>query len=262
MTLAVLICMVSEALAREGRGAPPCAHARQPVDASLPAPACAAQVDICESISIAKAMARVNKYQLNYTQELRGLGIANVFGAMFNCYTTTGSFSRSAVNNSVGAKTPLAGMVTGFTIMLVLLVLTPVFTNMSQNVLVCVRVWVGRAGGGESRVHPETLAPPRPPRPTRCPRPPLPQGAIIIVGVLQLFDWQEFIYLWTINKLDWIVWCAAFLFTIFLVSVLAGWRQARHRPRPAPIQPPHLYPTPPPPRAWRWALAWLWASAW
>ena len=74
-------------------------------------------VDICESISIAKAMARVNKYQLNYTQELRGLGIANVFGAMFNCYTTTGSFSRSAVNNSVGAKTPLAGMITGFTIM-------------------------------------------------------------------------------------------------------------------------------------------------
>ena len=42
------------------------------------------------------------RYKLNYTQELRGLGIANLFGAMFNCYTTTGSFSRSAVNNSVG----------------------------------------------------------------------------------------------------------------------------------------------------------------
>jgi sulfate transporter 4 len=59
-------------------------------------------IDVCESISIAKALARVNKYQLNYTQELRGLGIANLFGAMFSCYTTTGSFSRSAVNNSVG----------------------------------------------------------------------------------------------------------------------------------------------------------------
>ena len=42
------------------------------------------------------------RYRLNYTQELRGLGLANLAGAMFNCYTTTGSFSRSAVNNSVG----------------------------------------------------------------------------------------------------------------------------------------------------------------
>jgi hypothetical protein len=41
-------------------------------------------------------------YELNYTQELRGLGIANIVGALFQCYTTTGSFSRSAVNNSVG----------------------------------------------------------------------------------------------------------------------------------------------------------------
>ncbi len=43
-----------------------------------------------------------HRYRLNYTQELRGLGLANLAGAMFNCYTTTGSFSRSAVNNSVG----------------------------------------------------------------------------------------------------------------------------------------------------------------
>jgi len=49
----------------------------------------------------------------------------------------------------VGAKTPLANMVTGITILITLLWITPVFTNMSQNV----------------------------------------QGAIIIVGVLQLFDW-------------------------------------------------------------------------
>ena len=43
-----------------------------------------------------------NKYVLNANQELRGLGLANLAGAAFNCYTTTGSFSRSAVNNSVG----------------------------------------------------------------------------------------------------------------------------------------------------------------
>lgn len=133
-------------------------------------------IDICESISIAKALAQKNKYELNYTQELRGLGYANIAGALFNCYTTTGSFSRSAVNNSVGAKTPMSMFTTSMTIMLVLLVLTPVFTNMSQNV----------------------------------------QGAIIIVGVLALFDYPEFFNLWKINKLDWCVWVTTFLFTVFL----------------------------------------------
>ena len=47
------------------------------------------------------------------TQELRGLGLANLVGAAFNCYTTTGSFSRSAVMNDVGAKTQLAGVTSG-----------------------------------------------------------------------------------------------------------------------------------------------------
>ena len=47
------------------------------------------------------------------TQELRGLGLANLVGAAFNCYTTTGSFSRSAIMHDVGAKTQLAGIISG-----------------------------------------------------------------------------------------------------------------------------------------------------
>lgn len=43
------------------------------------------------------------------------------------------------------------------------------------------------------------------------------QGAIIIVGVMGLLDYPEFIYLWKTNKFDWVVWNVAFLFTIFLV---------------------------------------------
>jgi sulfate transporter 4 len=36
-------------------------------------------IDICESVSIAKAMAATNKYQLNATQELRGEGEARLW---------------------------------------------------------------------------------------------------------------------------------------------------------------------------------------
>eukprot|EP00878_Enallax_costatus_P007429 GHUV01007780.1.p1 GENE.GHUV01007780.1~~GHUV01007780.1.p1 ORF type:complete len:422 (+),score=57.02 GHUV01007780.1:303-1568(+) len=59
-------------------------------------------VDLLESTSIARALARKHGYELSYNQEIVGLGLANFAGAMFNSYTTTGSFSRSAVNNSSG----------------------------------------------------------------------------------------------------------------------------------------------------------------
>jgi hypothetical protein len=49
-------------------------------------------------------LCRKNGYELSYNQEIVGLGIANFAGAMFSSYTTTGSFSRSAVNNSSGAS--------------------------------------------------------------------------------------------------------------------------------------------------------------
>lgn len=142
-------------------------------------------IDMCESMSIAKALAQKNKYKLEATQELRGLGIANLFGAIFNCYTTTGSFSRSAVNDSVGAKTPLSNFVTGILVLIVLVALTPVFTNMSKNV----------------------------------------QGAIIIIGVMGLLQYEDFIELWKVSKLDWLVWVFTFLFTLFLgveVGILVG----------------------------------------
>lgn len=49
-----------------------------------------------------------------------------------------------------------------------------------------------------------TLSTPRPPA---CPT--ASQGAIIIVGVLALVDYPEFIYLWRTNKFDLLVGMAA-----------------------------------------------------
>jgi len=72
-----------------------------------------------------RALARKNGYPLAYNQEIVGLGLANFAGALFSAYTTTGSFSRSAVNNASGAKTQLAGFVTSIVVMFVLLFMTP-----------------------------------------------------------------------------------------------------------------------------------------
>lgn len=138
-------------------------------------------IDVLESISIAKALAYKHKYELVPTQELRGLGLANLMGACFNCYTTTGSFSRSSVMDMVGSRTQLAGVISGLLVMITLLCLTPVFKNMPNNA----------------------------------------QGAIIISAVIGLFNYTEWLFLWKVNKLDWIVFNAA-LFGVMFAGVEIG----------------------------------------
>lgn len=50
---------------------------------------------------------------LDATQEMLSLGLCNAVGAFFHSMPVTGSFSRSAVNNASGVRTPLAGIYTG-----------------------------------------------------------------------------------------------------------------------------------------------------
>ncbi|PNW70519.1 hypothetical protein CHLRE_17g723350v5 [Chlamydomonas reinhardtii] len=138
-------------------------------------------VDLLESTSIARALARKNKYELHANQEIVGLGLANFAGAIFNCYTTTGSFSRSAVNNESGAKTGLACFITAWVVGFVLIFLTPVFAHLPYCTL----------------------------------------GAIIVSSIVGLLEYEQAIYLWKVNKLDWLVWMASFLGVLF-ISVEIG----------------------------------------
>lgn len=64
------------------------------------------------SMSAAQALAlrRQEKLQSNY--ELIGLGVANLGSALSGGFPVTGSISRSAVNFSAGANTPLASIIT------------------------------------------------------------------------------------------------------------------------------------------------------
>ena len=67
-----------------------------------------------------------------------GLGWANLAGAAFNSYPTTGSFARSAVAKYTGAKSGLAGVVTAGLVGITLLCLTQVFNAMPMNALAAI----------------------------------------------------------------------------------------------------------------------------
>jgi SulP family sulfate permease len=78
---------------------------------------------LTEAVSIARALAARSGQHVDGNQEFIGQGISNLFGAFFSSYVATGSFNRSGVNYSAGAKTPLAATFAGlFLIVLVLLV--------------------------------------------------------------------------------------------------------------------------------------------
>lgn len=50
---------------------------------------------------------------LDATQEMIALGCCNIFGSFCRSMPVTGSFTRTAVNNASGVKTPLGGLITG-----------------------------------------------------------------------------------------------------------------------------------------------------
>ena len=66
-------------------------------------------IGFLESIAIAKAFARKNKYRVDPSQELIALGIANLMSSFVSSYPVTGSFSRTAVNAQSGVATPAGG---------------------------------------------------------------------------------------------------------------------------------------------------------
>jgi len=133
-------------------------------------------VGFMESIAVAKAFAARNRYRVDANQELIGLGIANLTGAFFQAFPTTGGFSRTAVNGQAGARTTMASLVSVGIIALTLLFLTPLFFYMPSAVL----------------------------------------AAIIIVAVAGLIDYREAFFLWKVDRRDFWLMALTFVATLVL----------------------------------------------
>lgn len=129
-----------------------------------------------ESIAIGKNLAATNGYEIEAGQEMLALGISNLVGAAFSCYPVTGSFSRSAVNNSTGAQTQLSGVITAIVMLCTLLFLTPLFYYLPKFAL----------------------------------------AAIVMNSVIPLVALGEAKHLFHVKKHDFLLWVTAFLGTLFL----------------------------------------------
>lgn len=108
------------------------------IGALLPTAVTIALVAFMESISVAKSFARKQRYPMDADQELKALGLANVFGSLFQAYPVTGGFSRTAVNAQAGATTGVATLITAGATVVTLLFLTPLLYFLPKATLAAI----------------------------------------------------------------------------------------------------------------------------
>ena len=83
----------------------------------------------------ARMFATRHRYQIDVDQESVAQGAANVGAGIFQGMPVSTSLSASSLNESAGARTPLASLVTGVLVVLTLLLLAPVFSDLPKPVL-------------------------------------------------------------------------------------------------------------------------------
>ncbi len=97
-----------------------------------------ALIGFVEAVSVAKAIASQTRQRLSANQELVGQGLGNISSSLFHGYPVSGSFSRSAVNFTAGARTAFSSVVTGALVGVTLLFLTPLLYHLPQATLAAV----------------------------------------------------------------------------------------------------------------------------
>src|SRR4029077_14994620 len=83
----------------------------------------------------ARAFATRHHYRIDVDQELVAQGMANIGAGVLHGMPVSTSLSASSLNESSGARTPVASLVTGALVLATLLVLAPLFSHLPKAVL-------------------------------------------------------------------------------------------------------------------------------
>jgi len=137
------------------------------------------------SIGLALSFEHLQEEKVNANKELFVLGLAKVVGAFFQAFPSTGSFSRTAINVTAGAKTQISSLITIILLAVTLLFITPLFYYLPNAVL----------------------------------------AAIIVHSVFSLLKVDYVKELWGKNKIDFTVFTATFMLTILTsleIGVIGG----------------------------------------
>jgi SulP family sulfate permease len=92
-------------------------------------------IGFSQSAGDARAFAAKHRYQVDINQESVAQGMSNVGSGLVQGIPVSTSLSASSLNDTSGAKTPVASLITGVLIILTLLFLAPLFSGLPKAVL-------------------------------------------------------------------------------------------------------------------------------
>ena len=104
----------------------------------LPTALTLALIQFMSVVSLGRVFAARHNTTINANQELVAVGTANVVGSLFQSIPVSGSFSRTAVNDQAGARTPLSNVIAAALVGLTLLFLTPLFYYLPMPALAAI----------------------------------------------------------------------------------------------------------------------------
>ncbi|KAM9334600.1 chloride anion exchanger-like [Symphorus nematophorus] len=134
-------------------------------------------VGFAVAFSVAKVYSVKHDYTIDGNQELIAFGVSNIFGASFKSFAASTALSRSAVQESTGGKTQVAGLLSAIIVMIVTLAIGYLLDPLPKSVL----------------------------------------GAVVIVNLKgMLMQFRDIPYLWRRDKPDCVVWIGTCIASILL----------------------------------------------
>ncbi|XP_004512962.1 probable sulfate transporter 3.5 [Cicer arietinum] len=138
-------------------------------------------LSLAEGIAIGRSFSVTDNTPHDGNKEMIAFGLMNLCGSFTSCYLTSGPFSKTAVNYNAGCKTAMTNVVQAILMALTLQFLAPLFSNTPIVAL----------------------------------------SAIIISAMVGLINYEEVIYLFKVDKFDFLICMGAFL-GVTLISMDVG----------------------------------------
>jgi sulfate permease, SulP family len=101
----------------------------------LPAALALAVLIFADELLVARVFSRRNRYNLDPNQELTALGAANISCGFFQSFAIGASSSRTVVNDDMGGKSQMVGLIAAGLVVVFLLYLTSLLQNLPKVVL-------------------------------------------------------------------------------------------------------------------------------
>ncbi|KAG8508485.1 Pendrin, partial [Galemys pyrenaicus] len=90
------------------------------------------------AVSVGKVYATKYDYTIDGNQEFIAFGISNIFSGFFSCFVATTALSRTAVQESTGGKTQVAGIISAGIVLIAIVALGKLLEPLQKSVLAAV----------------------------------------------------------------------------------------------------------------------------